>query len=199
MRFRDPFNETTGVSAFRRVLEKMYEDVREPQFTISDRALSGNVCYMRWRFDYRFKDGSPAPAIDGVSEVHFDPQGRVTVHLDHWDAAGQLYEHLPFIGTLMRWLRRRLAADLGILLPKVRIRDNMQLDKRTYRIKIYGEPVAEGTLFLGLSDHIDCFIPACGAAQQIQQLQAQPTVIGQCVPCFARMVNRIAHIAGAHI
>jgi len=41
-------------------------------------------------------------------------------------------------------VRRRLAAELGIVLPKVRIRDNMQLGKREYRIKISGNSVAEG-------------------------------------------------------
>ena len=36
-----------------------------------------------------------------------------------------------------------MAADIGIILPKVRIRDNFQLDQHEYRIKIAGMPVAE--------------------------------------------------------
>ena len=38
--------------------------------------------------------------------------GRITLHRDYWDAAEELYEKLPVIGTLMRWLRRRLAAPV---------------------------------------------------------------------------------------
>jgi flagellar biosynthesis protein FlhA len=45
--------------------------------------------------------------------------------------------------------RRRVAADLGIVLPKVRIRDNQQLNRRGYRIKIAGTPVVEGTVHPG--------------------------------------------------
>jgi steroid delta-isomerase len=30
-------------------------------------------------------------------------------HRDYWDAAGELYEQLPVIGSLMRWLKRRIA------------------------------------------------------------------------------------------
>ena len=41
-------------------------------------------------------------------------------------------------------VRRRVAADLGIVLPRVRIRDNLGLGKHHYRIKIAGNPVAEG-------------------------------------------------------
>jgi hypothetical protein len=31
------------------------------------------------------------------------------MHRDYWDAAEELYEQLPGIGVLMRWLRRRAA------------------------------------------------------------------------------------------
>jgi len=43
-------------------------------------------------------------------------------------------------------VRRRVAAELGIVLPKVRIRDNMQLERLEYRIKIAGNAVAEGSV-----------------------------------------------------
>lgn len=42
-------------------------------------------------------------------------------------------------------VRQNVAAELGILLPKVRIRDNMRLDQHQYRVKIADMPVAEGT------------------------------------------------------
>ncbi len=41
-------------------------------------------------------------------------------------------------------VRRQLAAELGVVLPKVRIRDNLRLDRRNYRIKVAGNSVAEG-------------------------------------------------------
>lgn len=39
--------------------------------------------------------------------------------------------------------RRQLALELGLVMPPVRIRDNMQLDPQTYRVKIRGSSVAE--------------------------------------------------------
>ncbi|MFG0333316.1 MAG: flagellar biosynthesis protein FlhA [Maioricimonas sp. JB049] len=44
-------------------------------------------------------------------------------------------------------IRKQIAQDLGFLLPKVRIRDNLQLDPRTYRIKLREVPVADGTAY----------------------------------------------------
>ncbi|MEK6701361.1 MAG: flagellar biosynthesis protein FlhA, partial [Planctomycetota bacterium] len=43
-------------------------------------------------------------------------------------------------------VRRQLAAELGLVMPPVRIRDNMQLDSNSYRVKIRGNPIAEGSL-----------------------------------------------------
>ena len=37
----------------------------------------------------------------------FNEQGLVTMHRDYWDAAEELYEKLPLLGGLMRWLKRR--------------------------------------------------------------------------------------------
>ncbi len=44
-------------------------------------------------------------------------------------------------------VRQNVAGEIGIILPKVRIRDNMRLDQNQYRIKIADMPVAEGTVY----------------------------------------------------
>lgn len=41
-------------------------------------------------------------------------------------------------------IRKSIAADVGVVMPKVRIRDNIQLDQNSYRIKIMDSPVAQG-------------------------------------------------------
>ncbi len=47
-------------------------------------------------------------------------------------------------------VRQQIAAELGIIMPKVRIRDNFRLGENQYRIKIADVPVAEGTLLPGM-------------------------------------------------
>jgi flagellar biosynthesis protein FlhA len=44
-------------------------------------------------------------------------------------------------------IRHKIAQELGIILPKVRIRDNIRLDQRAYQIKIRDVPVAWGELY----------------------------------------------------
>lgn len=45
-------------------------------------------------------------------------------------------------------IRRQLALELGLVIPVVRIRDNIQLQPNEYRMKIKGSEVAGGELFL---------------------------------------------------
>ena len=109
VRFVDPFNDVTGIAAFKHVLAEMFETLDAPAFRIDDRAAGAHATYVRWTFTARLKGGKSL-TIAGMSELHTDDRGRIAAHIDYWDAAGQLYEKLPLIGALMRWLRRRLAA-----------------------------------------------------------------------------------------
>jgi flagellar biosynthesis protein FlhA len=67
------------------------------------------------------------------------------------------YELIPAIevslgGTLLERIgsiRRQFAADLGIIVPPVRIRDNLQLEPGAYRFVMLGTELASGTLRQG--------------------------------------------------
>lgn len=43
-------------------------------------------------------------------------------------------------------VRKQLAAELGIILPKIRVRDNLQLGELEYRILVQGNPADEGVI-----------------------------------------------------
>ena len=45
-------------------------------------------------------------------------------------------------------IRRQLAIELGLVIPVVRIRDNIQLQPNEYRLKIKGNEMASGELLL---------------------------------------------------
>ncbi|HLR41952.1 MAG TPA: flagellar biosynthesis protein FlhA [Pseudogracilibacillus sp.] len=53
-------------------------------------------------------------------------------------------------------IRRQLAIELGVVIPVVRIRDNIQLEPNEYRLKIKGNVVAQGELLL---DHYLAMTP----------------------------------------
>jgi flagellar biosynthesis protein FlhA len=84
------------------------------------------------------------PAAPRVEDyLHVDPMevelGVGLIRLADPKRGGDLLPRLQQI-------RQNVAAEIGIVLPKVRIRDNVQLDQHQYRIRIADVPVAEGTL-----------------------------------------------------
>ena len=52
-------------------------------------------------------------------------------------------------------IRRHLAVELGLVMPSVRIRDNMQLDPNEYRVKIRGAVIASGMVYPDLMMAMD--------------------------------------------
>ncbi len=108
MRFADPFNDIVGLERVVAMLERMFDSLDAPRFVVVDRAASGRVWYLRWRFTARLKGRRAEWTVEGMSEVHFDAAGRVTAHLDHWDSGAQFYARLPVLGWLIRLVRRRL-------------------------------------------------------------------------------------------
>ena len=107
--FKDPFNEINGTAAIRRIFEHMFVQVAEPRFTITAAMQCGSEAFLAWDFRFRMRrfDTRSVQTIRGATHVRFSPDGRVTWHRDYWDAAEELYEKLPLVGTLMRWLKRQ--------------------------------------------------------------------------------------------
>jgi len=112
VRFVDPFNDVRGPAAFVAIFRHMYETLSDVSFTVDDRAIGERAGYLRWTMAATLKRGGGRLTLVGMSEVRFAADGRVSTHIDHWDAAGQLYETVPVLGPVLRWLRRRLAAPV---------------------------------------------------------------------------------------
>ena len=107
-RFKDPFNEVVGVPAIRGVFEHMFVSLDAPRFVVREVMVQGTQCFLTWDFVFRmrrFKRGEQV--IRGGSHLQFAPDGRIAMHRDYWDAAEELYEKLPLLGGLMRWLKKR--------------------------------------------------------------------------------------------
>ncbi len=108
-RFKDPFNDVTGLDAIAHIFEHMFVQLERPRFVVTQQVVQGSQCFLTWEFHFgfkRFKRGQPQVILGGTHLVLSD-QGQITLHRDYWDAAEELYEKLPLLGNLMRWLKRR--------------------------------------------------------------------------------------------
>jgi ketosteroid isomerase-like protein len=106
--FKDPFNAVQGVPAIAAVFAHMYATLDAPRFVIRDVVAQGDQCFLSWDFIFRMRRfNRDEQTVRGGSHLKLAPDGRIRLHRDYWDVAEELYEKLPVVGSLMRWLKRR--------------------------------------------------------------------------------------------
>lgn len=110
--FKDPFNEVRGLTAIERIFSHMFKQVAEPRFAVIETISDEHGAMLIWEFYYRVKlwGKGQAQVMRGASHLRFDAAGKVNYHRDYWDTGEELYMKLPLMGSLMRGLRRVLAA-----------------------------------------------------------------------------------------
>ena len=108
--FKDPFNEVRDVASIEHIFAEMYVSLHEPRFVVHSKVEQGDQAFLTWDFNFRIKKYKPhvAQTIRGSSHLKFDEQGRVCYHRDYWDASEEIYEKLPIVGALMRFLKKRV-------------------------------------------------------------------------------------------
>lgn len=111
-RFKDPFNDVRGVPAIARIFQHMFDSLDQPRFVVTQQLQQGSDAFLSWDFTFRFKNfrRGELQRIEGATHLKLDDDGLVTLHRDYWDAAEELYEKLPLVGGLMRWLKARANA-----------------------------------------------------------------------------------------
>lgn len=110
--FKDPFNEVRGLAPIQRIFSHMFKQVAEPRFVVTGQVVDAHGAMLIWEFSFRVKlwGKGETQIMRGVSHLKFAADGKVNYHRDYWDTGEELYMKLPAIGTLMRGLRRVLAA-----------------------------------------------------------------------------------------
>jgi ketosteroid isomerase-like protein len=105
--FKDPFNEVRGLPEVVRIFSHMFKQVDSPRFVVTSHVLQGDQAFLTWDFLFRMKRFSSAEqCIRGATHLRFGPDGKANFHRDYWDAAEELYEKLPLLGSVMRGLKR---------------------------------------------------------------------------------------------
>jgi hypothetical protein len=107
--FKDPFNEVQGLAGVEHLFRHMFVQLDQPRFKVRTRVCQGRQAFLTWDFHFRLRrfDTQTEQTVRGATHLVFNEQGLAVLHRDYWDAAEELYEKLPVLGGLMRWLKSR--------------------------------------------------------------------------------------------
>jgi flagellar biosynthesis protein FlhA len=114
----------------------------------------GGAAYATWRGQQKpIKDAAALPAATTELESPADMLEMVVIDPLELEIG---YALIPLIDegqgdNLLRRItsiRRQVMSELGVILPIVRVRDNLRLQPQAYKIKLRGEEIARGDLML---------------------------------------------------
>jgi|SRR5471030_1019803 len=107
--FTDPLHQVHGLVEVQRYFSELYANVNGLRFDFHafDEVREGKG-YLRWTMSFshpRLAKGSLI-RVDGCSHLLWNE--KVYQHRDYFDAGAMLYEHLPVMGRVIAWLKKRL-------------------------------------------------------------------------------------------
>ena len=108
--FKDPVHSINGRDALHRYLQSLCRGLSSCRFVYLDQVVTPGKAYIKWdmHFQHPNVQANAALTLRGTSQILFSDD-RIHYHEDFYDMGALLYERLPLLGAVIRWLRRRLA------------------------------------------------------------------------------------------
>ncbi|TNE37938.1 MAG: nuclear transport factor 2 family protein [Alphaproteobacteria bacterium] len=109
--FQDPFNHHHNRAELLDSFAAMFRKVPGARFQIIDYGpllFGANTGVLYWKMFDQNKPNGGGLTFEGTTLVTYNDQGQVIKHIDHWDAASQFYERFPVIGSLIRFIKKRV-------------------------------------------------------------------------------------------
>lgn len=108
--FQDPLHKINGFNNVADYFAQLYENVSACHFVINRVILEGNQAAIYWTMTYqhkRLKSGLPIE-VEGHSLIKGE-DNKVIYHRDYLDLGQMLYEQVPLLGSIIRWLKKRVS------------------------------------------------------------------------------------------
>ncbi|SFN48480.1 nuclear transport factor 2 family protein [Marinobacter pelagius] len=106
IRFQDPFGRVTGLDELTHYFAGAYKNVISCRFEFEPAVANGASVALPWVMKLRHRRirGGREISVDGISHLEIE-DGRVSFHRDYFDAGQLLYENLPALGRVVRWIK----------------------------------------------------------------------------------------------
>jgi len=107
--FRDPVHTIHGILAFKSYLKNVYAGPRDIRFTYLDEHVGEHWASINWVATYRHAalQGGRTLELRGTTQIRFTD--RIYHQEDFFDVGAMVYQHLPLLGPVVRYINRRIS------------------------------------------------------------------------------------------
>lgn len=109
--FVDPVHRIEGLPALQRYLSGLAENLVHCEFVYDAETVAADSACVCWKMQFQHRSlaaGAPL-SLRGISRVCFEG-GKIHYHEDFYDLGAMVYEHVPVLGGVTRFIKRRLAS-----------------------------------------------------------------------------------------
>ncbi len=108
--FNDTFKTINDIDTLIHYMQEAANNVESTEVEILDVVKGEKDYYLRWSMTMKFSaKGTKVDSVSiGMTQLRFNAEGKVILHQDYWDGAEGFYQHLPFIGFMVRKVRDSL-------------------------------------------------------------------------------------------
>jgi len=106
--FIDPMHSLQGIKQLKEYFNNLYSNLISCDFTIVQTIFEGNQAAIYWQmtFCHPLLNKGLEIEVSGNSHIQGN-KDKVTYHRDFVDVGSMLYEHIPFVGRLILFIKRR--------------------------------------------------------------------------------------------
>jgi hypothetical protein len=109
IRFVDPVTEHSGLVAVKHYFSSLMSNVTHCEFSIDSAEQLNQLAYVQWQMRFSHQRlGDKEICLDGVSQLRIESD-LVNYQRDYYDLGQMLYEQVPLVGSVNRYLKARLS------------------------------------------------------------------------------------------
>ena len=107
--FEDPIHGIQGLDALQAYFEKLFSNVDQCRFKFHRSVVSADGMFFSWTMMLRHRsiNRGRLVRVEGSSYLKYR-DGKVYYHRDYFDLGAMVYENIPLIGPLVRYIRGRM-------------------------------------------------------------------------------------------
>lgn len=108
--FVDPIHKVAGLAQITAYFSDMCTNLVACRFIYLHQAVQGDCVFIQWNmvFQHQTLAAGQEITVPGVTRLKID-RDLIIEHEDFYDMGAMVYEKVPLLGRLIRWLRQRLA------------------------------------------------------------------------------------------
>ncbi|WP_428821077.1 nuclear transport factor 2 family protein [Microbulbifer sp. MCCC 1A16149] len=114
--FSDPVHRIQGLGDMQGYFAGVAKNLQECRFEFDQTLIEGNTLNLWWTMHYRHPrlSGGKLLSLRGASLLRLDlEQDRVLAHEDIYDLGAMVYEQVPLLGSVLRYVKRGIAGGNG--------------------------------------------------------------------------------------